>query len=178
MTRRRLRPLLERAEGGLLSAEKVLLSALIVFMASMSFLQVVLRGAFSSGFLWADTLLRHLVLWVGFLGAGVAAAQDKQFSIDAASRLLPGGLRSAASLLGHAFAAAVCILLGLASWRFFLAECASGGVLFTAGGVQVPQWTAVLALPAGFALLALHYLLKAALAWGAPSEPVRGEERP
>ncbi len=178
MTRGRLRPLLERAEGGLLGAEKVLLSALIVFMASLSFLQVVLRGAFSSGFLWADTLLRHLVLWVGFLGAGVAAAQDKQFSIDAASRLLPGGLRPAASLLGHAFAAAVCLLLGNASWKFFLEEYSSAGVLFTAAGVHVPQWTAALALPAGFALLALHYLLKAALAWGAPLEPVRAEERP
>lgn len=176
MTQGRLRPLLDRAEGGLLGAEKVLLSGLIVFMASLSFLQVTLRGVFSSGFLWADTLLRHLVLWVGFLGAGVAAAQGKQFSVDALSRLFQGGLRSAVSLLGHSFTALVCLLLGQASWKFFLEEHRSAGVLFTAGGVQVPQWTAALALPAGFCLLALHYLLKAALAPGAP-QPPEGEPR-
>ena len=38
-------------------------------------MQVVLRQVFGGGILWCDTLLRHLVLWVGFLGAARAAGQ-------------------------------------------------------------------------------------------------------
>ncbi|MDE2237792.1 MAG: TRAP transporter small permease subunit, partial [Elusimicrobia bacterium] len=49
-------------------------------MSSLAFLQVLRRELFGSGALWADPLLRSLVLWVGFLGAALAAAEDKHFA--------------------------------------------------------------------------------------------------
>lgn len=159
---------LRRLERGLLAAEKWALVGLLGVMVTLSFLQVLLRGAFSAGLLWADTLLRHLVLWVGFLGASVAAGEGKQFAMDATARALSGRLKAAAGILVHLFTAAVCALMARASWTFLAAEYAdwardpARGILFSAGPLRVPGWVFELILPAGFALLALHYLLRLA----------------
>jgi len=149
-------------ERKLLVLERAALTALIALMVFLSFLQVVLRGAFSSGLLWGDTLLRHLVLWVGFLGAAVAAAEDKQFAMDAAGRLFSGKIRSGVHGVCHGFSAAVCGLLTRAACSFIADERAAAGILFTVGSLKVPAWPFELILPIGFALLSLHYLLKTA----------------
>lgn len=149
-------------ERGLLAAERAVLTALLVALVVLSFVQVVLRGGFSAGLLWADIFLRHLVLLIGFLGAGVAVAEGKMFSFDAASHVLRGGLKRAAGLLAHLFAAGASAALAAAAWRFYLEEYRSKSVLFTALGLEVPQWVFAAAVPFGFALLALHHLLQAA----------------
>lgn len=156
--------LLRSLERRLVAAEKACLAALLLVMVALSFLQVLLRGGFSKGILWADTLLRHLVLWVGFLGAAAAAADDKQFALDAAGRLLRGRAKAAAHVLCALFAAATTAWLAAAGRDFLADERAAGGTLFTVGQTQVPAWPFELVLPWGFALLTLHYLLKAALA--------------
>lgn len=169
---------LRSLERGLASAEKLLLAALLAVMVALSFLQVVLRGAFSAGLLWADTFLRHLVLWAGFLGAAAAAAEGKQFAMDAALRALGGNARRAVEGLSHAVCASVCALLGRASWRFLADEYASGGILFSVGSLHVPGWLFETILPAGFALLGIHYLIKLALAVGGHVDEPTGSRDP
>lgn len=156
---------LKEAERRLAALEQGLLACLLLVMVSLSFAQVVLRG-FSLGLLWADTFLRHLVLWTGFLGAALAAADDKQFAMDASLRLMSDRVRAGVGLLLHALTAAVCVLMVRASWTFFVSERAAASVLFSAGTLRVPAWWFQTILPAGFALLAVHYLLKALLAAG------------
>lgn len=157
---------LRKAERWLVDAERTLLTAMLAVMVTLSFLQVVLRAAFSSGLLWADTFLRHLVLWVGFLGAATAASADRQFAMDAAVGLLPGRGKAAARCAVDLFAASVCALLTRASWRFFLDERAAGSVLFMLGTLRVETWVFEAILPGGFLLLCAHYLLRAGLRLG------------
>ena len=68
-------------------------SGLLIFILSMmillAFLQVILRNLFSTSFFWGDPLLRHWVLWIGFLGASLAARENRHISIDALYRILP-----------------------------------------------------------------------------------------
>ncbi|MBI3296834.1 MAG: TRAP transporter small permease subunit [Elusimicrobia bacterium] len=155
--------LLRTAERGLAAFEQALLSAMLLAMVALSFSQVVLRG-FSAGILWADTFLRHLVLWLGFLGAALAAVDDKQFAMDAAFRLMSRRTRAAVQGVLHVLTAGVSALMAKASWTFFQQEREASAVLFSVGDRLVPAWWFETILPAGFALLCLHYLLKAALA--------------
>ena len=159
--------LLRTAERRLAAFEQGLLAGLLLVMVALSFSQVVLRG-FSAGLLWADTFLRHLVLWVGFLGAALAAADDKQFAMDAAFRLMSRPVKVAVHAGLHLLTAGVCALMARASWTFFLQERAAAPVLFSVGGFHLPTWWFETILPAGFALLCLHYLLKTALAGDHP----------
>lgn len=164
---------LKAAERRLAALEQGLLAALLLVMVSLSFAQVLLRG-FSLGLLWADTFLRHLVLWTGFLGAALAAADDKQFAMDAAGRLMSERVLAAVHLVLHGLTAAVCAFMTRAAWTFFGQEREAAAVLFSVGRFEVPAWWFQVILPLGFALLFLHYLLKAAMAAGALAERKTG----
>src|SRR3989304_9672211 len=92
----RLDTVLTRLEGTLLV---VFLSIMLV----LSFVQVVLRNAFSESLLWGDILLRHLVLWIGFFGAALATSQDRHINIDALTRFLTAKLKNAAKIVTNLF---------------------------------------------------------------------------
>lgn len=176
---------LKRAEELLVRAERGLLTGLLAFMVTLAFLQVALRQVglrtgLSLGVLWGDTLLRHLVLWVGFLGAAVAAAGDRQFAMDAFAQLFAGRARARIALACHLFSAGVCLALARASWAYLAQERETGGVLFTVLGRDLPVWCFEAAAPLGFALLLAHYAIKTALAAheGFWPQAAPGPERP
>lgn len=151
---------LKKAESVLLSLENIFLVAILFFLVVMSFIQVLLRQFFGGGLTWADTLLRHLVLWAGFLGAARASAEEKHFAFEALHEHIPGRTRIAAALLARLCAVVVALLLVRASWAFLLDERAAGQVLFTAGRIAVPAWPFALILPGAFLLVALHTILR------------------
>ena len=93
---------------------------LVVMMAAMIVLalaQIVLRNLFSTGWVWADPLLRNLVLWVGLIGATAATREDRQITVDVLSRLLSERVRAGARVVTDLFTAGVS---GLVAWHIAL----------------------------------------------------------
>lgn len=154
---------LKKAESFLAAGEGALLVLLLSIMVLLSFSQVLLRQAFGIGLLWGDTFLRHVVLWVGFLGAALAAAQEKNFAFEALMECCGPRSKAALGLVARVFTALVCAMLAKAAWKFLLDERAAQAVLFTAFGAEVPAWIFALIVPAGFTLIGLHALLRAVL---------------
>ncbi len=148
----RLDALLNKFEGALL----IFFLAVILVMA---FLQVVLRNVFSYGFLWADIVLRHLVLWIAFLGASLATSQERHISIDALTRFLPERAKHAARVLTNLFAAVVCYYFMTASFAFVQSEAEAGTTL----SANIPVWYAEVIIPVGFGLLVIHFLVRAVI---------------
>src|SRR3989338_2353892 len=79
--------------------ENFLLVVFVIFMIGLSFTQVVLRNFFSSGFTWADICLRHIVLWVGFMGASLATRDNRHINVDALTNFLPPRFKILAEVL-------------------------------------------------------------------------------
>jgi TRAP-type C4-dicarboxylate transport system permease small subunit len=160
-----VRERLRRAEAALAGAESALLVALLGLMVVMAFASVVLRR-FGLGILWGETFLKQLVLITGFLGASLAAAGEKHFAWEAAHMGAPKALQPWLRMLANVSAAVVCGLLMKAGWHFTLEEKAASAVLMTVGSTQVPAWLFTAGIPAGFLLIMLHALFKAAdAAW-------------
>lgn len=152
-----------KAEAVLVRAESLALVVLLTATIALSFWQVAQRQLFGTGLLWADTLLRHLVVVIGFLGAAVAAAEGKHFGFELFSHI--GGAKGAAfRVVSNAAGAAVSALLARASWRYFLDERASGAHLFSVGEFNVPASAFAVTIPAGFILLVVHLTLATARA--------------
>jgi tripartite ATP-independent transporter DctM subunit len=113
--------------------EGALLTGLLVVMIGFSFYQVFARNLhfipFIKPIVWADALVRHLVLWVGFIGASVATQEDGHLAMDLVSRFLPKKIKSSTSFLVQGAAAFVCILLTVAAYKFFQGERDANDVL-------------------------------------------------
>lgn len=156
-----MRDQLRKAEGRLAAAEGALLVALLAVMVTLAFAQVILRH-FGLGLLWGETVLKHLVLWTGFLGAALAAASEKHFAWEAAHVGAPARLKPWLRLTANLSGAAITSVLLSASWTFFMDDRASGAELMTVAGVVVPSWIAAAGIPLGFALVLIHMLFKSA----------------
>jgi TRAP-type C4-dicarboxylate transport system permease small subunit len=151
---------LRKTEALLVKVETGLLVVLLSTMVCLSFLQVVLRYA-GKGLLWADTLSRYLVLWVGFLGAALAAAGSKHFAWEAAAQR-EDKAGHIMHLVAHLAAVVLSAFLARASWAYLLTDKADAQTLFTIGTTQFPEWAFVVAVPLGFVLVMLHSLIKLA----------------
>jgi TRAP-type C4-dicarboxylate transport system permease small subunit len=162
--------ILKSIDKALTKAEEAILITLLSVMVVMAFLQVVLRNLFSTGIFWADILLRHLLLWLGFLGAAIATSENRHINIDALRRFLSPRVRSAVEVLTDLFAAGICYLLARASWTFVQGEIADRRTVFA----DIPSWYAQIIIPVGFGLLVVHFVIRAILrAGGAAPEGER-----
>ncbi len=136
--------------------DTVLISAL-ASMLILAIIQIVLRNFFDSGFLWAESSLRILVLWVAILGAMVATRENNHINIDTLSRYVPENWQPAIRLLTSLFAAAIC---GTVAWHAFVFvqfEYEDQTIAFA----SVPTWACQSILPFGFAVMAFRFIYSA-----------------
>lgn len=139
--------------------EGAILIILLLVMLVMAFGQVVLRNFFSGGIVWGDILLRHLVLWIGFLGAALATSGERHLNIDVYTRYLPERWKGAVATIADIFAAVVCCLLFRASLTFIEFEISNTHMVYG----EIPSWIAEIIIPAGYALLMIHFSVRAIL---------------
>jgi len=121
-------------------------------MVALPLLEIGVRFFLDSGVRGSGPIVQHLTLWVAFLGAALAARDDKLLSF-ATGRLLPEGkIRDAARAFSFSMAAAVTALLCRAGVELVWIERDSGAEV-TRG---LPVWVAELVLPVSFAMIALR----------------------
>ena len=129
----------------------IILTALILLAAS----QIVMRNFFSFGFIWADEMLRMLVLWIAVAGAVAASRTDKHINIAILDRFLPEKLKLLVKIVIHIFTATVCGAVAWYSVQFVQMSHEYGDVLMG----SVPAWLPQLILPVGFGLICYRYSL-------------------
>lgn len=146
---------LETINKNIAKIESALLVLIVSSMVILAFLQVVLRNLFDQGILWGDIFLRHLVLWVGFIGASLATRQEKHITIDLFGRMVSGRWKSLVKVLTNLFSAGVCLLLGGAGWNFVMEERVAGTIVFN----DIPAWYFQIIIPIGFLLMMVRFLI-------------------
>ena len=125
----------------------------LVLMLGLSLLEIVLRNLFHTSIPGADVLIRHLVLWVSFIGA-VVAVRERHIKVEIISAWLPDIWRRHLERPIFLFSAIVCAVIAWAAVRFWYQEW-----------LNVPpgeKWIALLSIviPLSFLLLALHFTLR------------------
>lgn len=137
-------------------AETSLLIVMVLFMISLSFLQVILRNFFDTGLDWAEVCLRNIVLWVGFIGASLATQEGRHVNIDALTRFLSPKGKAFVEVITSFVSLAIGIVLIWASLKFVLAEYDGQGIAF----LGIPFWVVQLIIPLGFGIISLRFFLK------------------
>ena len=136
--------------------EQILIAILLTVMILLAFSQIVLRNFFSTGIDWGDSLVRYLVVWVGFIGAAIATKESKHITIDVLSRWITGAGKKVVQAISLLTSAAICGLLTWAGIKFIWFEAQMGGTVF----FKLPVWVPELVIPITFGLMTLRYILQ------------------
>jgi len=146
-----------RFERRLVDANRLVLIVLMAAMAVLVFANVVARYLFNHSFIWAEELSRYMMIWVGFLGAGLVLRVGAHIAVDVFQDMVPRRLAQAmraAALLVLAVSLVAMLWLG-------------GSYVVFAWGQETPvlNWNFGLiyvAIPVGALLMLVHLALIAA----------------
>lgn len=139
--------------------EKGILALLLTTMVLLAALQILMRNIWGSGLPWADPSLRTIVLWLAMMGAMAATREHSHIRIDILSRFLPARAKQISSRITNLFTGVVCGLLAWHGARFVYFEWQDGMMLFD----DIPAWYAEAIIPIGFGIMAIRFLLDAAM---------------
>lgn len=140
---------LDRIETGLIAL-------LVLAMVLLAGAQIVLRNLFDTGLIWADPLLRAMVLWAAMLGALAAARDDKHIGIDFITHFVHGRARRVLRAITLLFAAAISAAMTWYGVGLVQLDYGSGAAV-----AGIPNWCVEAIIPLGFALLALRLAVHA-----------------
>lgn len=133
-------------------------TALVVLLCGMMILavgQIVLREVFSTGFVWADELVKLMVLWLAMFGSIAAARDNRHIRIDALSHVLPALAIKVTRIAVDLFAAAVCGVIGWHAYRYTQLEVEFGDSVL----VDTPAWLAHVIVPVAFAVISYRFIV-------------------
>jgi TRAP-type C4-dicarboxylate transport system permease small subunit len=145
---------LSRLEWVLVAANRAIIFLMMAVMATLVFTNVITRYIFNFSIIWAEELSQYLMIWITYLGAGLALREGRHVAVEIFQDRLPRALRR---LVRAALAAA---MLG------FLVVLAVLGVRIAAFTwsqetpvLNLPTGLPYLAIPVGAAVMALHLAL-------------------
>ena len=149
--------ILNLIDAWLARIETFLLIFLLSAMILLAFFQIPLNRFFPVEDI--ETLLRHLVLWVGFLGATLATREGRHINIDVLSRFVRGNRKRTIKILSNLFAALICSLLTDAAIQVVTdaREFKESVQIF----IEVPTWILQLIFIFGFGMMTFRFVLQA-----------------
>jgi C4-dicarboxylate transporter, DctM subunit len=116
-------------------------------------LQTLFHGSVATGLQGSVIYVQNLTLWVGFIGAIVAARDDRHLTLAPTINYLPEKLKKPAVLFKNAVTVGVCTGLFIASWMMVKAMMADENKL--AG--FIPTWAIQSILPIAFFIMAVRF---------------------
>jgi TRAP-type C4-dicarboxylate transport system permease small subunit len=134
--------------------EDFLLELFLGVMVLTVLMQILMRNFFQSGITGGDDLIRHLVLWVAFFGAGIATRSKSHVRIDVLTHLLKGRLSEYKDIVINLFSFVVCIILMIASCQFVFIEYQGQG---HSQFLNLPVWTMEIVMPLGYLIIAIRF---------------------
>jgi len=134
--------------------EDSLLALLLLAMILLACTQIVLRNVFEISIVWADPLLRIMVLWSALIGALAASRENKHITIDLLTRLMKEKARRATRIFTSLFTAIVTGLIAYHASRFVIMEYETKNLV-----LGIPAWIFEAIIPAAFALMCIRYLI-------------------
>lgn len=147
---------------------------LFIVMMGLAVIQVFLRSFFHTSILWGDVAARHLVIWVGFLGAAMATRENKHFHIDVLTRFINPKLMRWFQSFANLFAAVVCYYLANASMTFI--ELEGENTVF----LDIPSIAVAIIIPISFYVLMAQFAIRTVTSMTAGSKessPVEQEAK-
>jgi C4-dicarboxylate transporter, DctM subunit len=148
------------APGPLHRLEDLVAATALLAMVVLPLAEIVLRRVAGIGIPGSIPIVQHLLLWVGFLGAAIAAREGTLLALATGTFLSPR-VRRFADVYAAIVASTVAVLLCRGGLDLVLSEYEAGTTITGA----VKAWMAQTVLPVSFGLIAIRLVLRASTTW-------------
>jgi TRAP-type C4-dicarboxylate transport system permease small subunit len=128
----------------------------ILFVATILFVQVVLRFVFNTGLPWPEEASRYVMIWVTMLAGSLVVRDEQLIAVDFLDRYWPPRLIGYRNAL---FRLLLTIMLGVLFWAGL--DQAMFNAFRVTAALEISWFWPYLAVPAGAALMLLNMLLLA-----------------
>lgn len=142
------------AERALLFANRFVCAVLLACSCTLVFANVVLRYGFGMSLAWAEEASRYMMIWLAFLGAGLALREGAHIAVETLPDSLP---RTPARLLRSLVVLLMAGFLALLLWLGW--NYAQFAMMQRTPVLRLPVGYIYLAIPIGMGLMLLHLLL-------------------
>jgi C4-dicarboxylate transporter, DctM subunit len=123
--------------------------------------EIFLRRVTSTGIPGAAPFTLNLTLWVGLLGAAIAAREGKLLTLATGEFLPKGRISEWAHVVGGFAGSAIAMMFAVGGLALVMTERQAGDEI----AVGVKTWISTLAFPIGFTLIAQRLALRASPNW-------------
>ncbi len=149
-----------RVVKALNGAENLLATLALAGIMLLPLTEIAMRQLLDRGIPGAGPFTLNLTIWVGLLGAAIAAREGKLLTL-ATGEFLPKGTINLAHVVSGFAGSAIAMMFAVGG----LALVQSERVARTIIAVDVPVWVAQLAFPIAFTLIALRLAWKSSPHW-------------
>ncbi len=146
--------MLKRFEQRFVRANQILIGLMMGLMFVLVFTNVVSRYCFGISYATTEEISTFLMIWITYLGAGLALREGRHAAIDLFQDLLPEKARRVArALLG------VVILLFMAGLAYYGVKMAQFGWGQETWAMQIPRGIPYLGIPIGAVVFGMHLVM-------------------
>jgi TRAP-type C4-dicarboxylate transport system permease small subunit len=117
-------------------------------------------AAFPNGLIWSQTLGLSLMLWIGILGASMAAKERRHLALEIGSKIWPKPLKRPVKILAGVVVSLFCAVLAYLAFTLIQAEYADYDPVYRTGvfpGLALPKFAVYAVLPYGFFMIVFRY---------------------
>jgi tripartite ATP-independent transporter DctM subunit len=144
-----------------LRAEGLVASLALGGIMVLPLAEIFARKFLGGGIPGSGPIAQNLTLWVGLFGAAIAAREGKLLTLATGEFLPKGRLGDIAHIVSATIGAAVSTMFTLGGIALVQSDREAGDEI----AIGIPTWIADLALPIGFALIALRLVWRASPFW-------------
>lgn len=131
------------------------MALLLAFMTIITFIQVVLRYVFNSGWVWSLEATTYSFAWLVLIGMSYGVRTNAHIAVDLLTNKLPAKIKKTVALIAVAICITYCALMVYGSGIFVEGLFNLGN---NARDIPLPKWLLTSIMPIGFSLLIFRFL--------------------
>jgi C4-dicarboxylate transporter DctQ subunit len=136
------------------SFEKWAAIVLLAFTVTLSFIQVILRYFFNSGFAWVPEIVVFAFISMTLLGASTGIRNGVHIGVDVIVKLLPLKFQKFSEIFTSLSGTALFLLMSYLTYKFVLYFREMGQLSII---TEIPIWMMIAYMPVAFLFMAFHY---------------------
>jgi C4-dicarboxylate transporter DctQ subunit len=135
--------------------EEGVIALLLFVMTVLTFIQVILRYFFNSGFTWALEATSYMFGWLIFLGVSYGIKKGSHIGVDVLVKKLPVAGQRVVGLIVVTLCLIYTGLVLFGSWKYISTMQVLG---VTAEDIPIPRWILLIGIPIGLVMLFIRLL--------------------